>query len=194
MESDVQIVLPACQTMVAKFREFHKSLGLLLLCALVFLLHPLKVGKSRKQFWKLSILLKNERKTWKNYPKSSQDNFFLCFVRFLEELRIPIFFEIYWPLEQFFLTVGQNKFGNKILFLILLLICSYRLPIYIEIFLACFIHNLFVVTYRVPHCKVYILNWLWRVETCKLDFVWRYLYIPKIGEFEFYQPVFKKRT
>ena len=55
-------------------------------------LYIVKVSKSRKQFWKLSILPKNERKTWKNYPKSSQDNFFSCFVRFLEELRIPIFF------------------------------------------------------------------------------------------------------
>ena len=30
---------------------------------------PLKVNKSRKQFLEFSILPKNERKTWKNYPK-----------------------------------------------------------------------------------------------------------------------------
>ena len=56
-----------------------------------------KVSKSRKQFLELSILPKNERNTWKNYPKSSQDNFFSCFVRCLEGLRISFFFEIYWP-------------------------------------------------------------------------------------------------
>ena len=44
----------------------------------------LKVTKSRKQFLELLILPKNEWKTWKNYPKSSQDNLFSCFVRFLE--------------------------------------------------------------------------------------------------------------
>ena len=27
--------------------------------------------------------------------------------------------------------------------------------------------------YRVPHGKVDISNWFWRVEICKLDFVWR---------------------
>ena len=66
------------------------------LCIGFFLL---KVIKSRKQFLELSILPINERKTWKNYPKSSQDIFFSCFVCFLEDLRIPIFFlRFYWPL------------------------------------------------------------------------------------------------
>ena len=46
--------------------------------------------------------------------------------------------------------------------------------------------------YRVPYGKVYILNWLWQIEICKLDFVWRYLYISEVKEFEFHQPVFKK--
>ena len=59
-----------------------------------------KVSKSRKQLWKLSILPKNERKTWKNYPKSSQDNFFSGFVRFFGRIENSnFFFEIYWPLE-----------------------------------------------------------------------------------------------
>ena len=39
---------------------------------------------------------------------------------------------------------------------------------------------------------MYILNWLWWVEICKLDFVWRYLYIPEVKEFEFHQPVFNQ--
>ena len=45
-----------------------------------------KVSKSRKQFLELSILPKNERKTWKNYPKSSHDIFFshVLFGFFLE--------------------------------------------------------------------------------------------------------------
>ena len=41
------------------------------------------------------------------------------FVGFLGYEKTRLFaFEIYWPLEQFFLTVGQNNFGNKIPFLI----------------------------------------------------------------------------
>ena len=35
----------------------------------------LKVSKSGKQFLELSILPKNERKTWKNYPKISRVSF-----------------------------------------------------------------------------------------------------------------------
>ena len=50
---------------------------------------PVKVGKSQNQFLEFSILPNNERKTWKNYPKSSRDIFFSCFVHFLEELIIP---------------------------------------------------------------------------------------------------------
>ena len=53
---------------------------------------PIKVSKSWKQFLEFLILPKNEQKTWKSYPKSSQDNFFSCFVRFLEELRITTYF------------------------------------------------------------------------------------------------------
>ena len=50
----------------------------------------LKVSKSRKQFLVFSILPKNEQKTKKYYPESSQD------IVFLEELRIPkISFEIF---------------------------------------------------------------------------------------------------
>ena len=49
-------------------------------------------------------------------------------------------------------------------------------------------------SYRVPHGKVDILNWLWQIEIGKLDFFWRYLYIPEVREFEFHQPVFKKVT
>ena len=53
-----------------------------------FVFTLLEVSKSQKQFFRIINSSKNERKTWKNYPKSSQDNFFSCFVRFLEELRI----------------------------------------------------------------------------------------------------------
>ena len=60
----------------------------------------LKVSKSRKQFLELSILPKNERKTWKKYPKRSQNNIFSCFVCFFENV-----FQIYWLLEQFLWTV-----------------------------------------------------------------------------------------
>ena len=60
---------------------------------------PLMVNKSRKQFLEFSILPKNERKTWKNYPKSSQDIFFSSFVRFFGRIEnCNIFFEIYSPL------------------------------------------------------------------------------------------------
>ena len=60
--------------------------------------YKLKVSKSQKQFLESSLLPKNDWKSWKNYPKSSQDNFFV-FRLFLEELIIPkIAFEIHWPL------------------------------------------------------------------------------------------------
>ena len=58
----------------------------------------LNVSKSWKQFLKLSILPKNERKTWKNY----QDNFSSCF---LKGLRIPIFFQ--------YLLTAKNCFVLK---------------------------------------------------------------------------------
>ena len=78
----------------------------------------LKVNKSRKQFLEFSILPKNKRKTWKNF-KSSQDNFILCLVQFLEELRIPKnVFEIYWPLGHdlgFFKNSWKMKSFNHIL-------------------------------------------------------------------------------
>ena len=66
------------------------------------MLLKLKVTKSQKQFLESLILPKNKQKTWKNYAKNSQDNFFSCFVRFWEELWIPIFF---WDL----LTLGYKK-------------------------------------------------------------------------------------
>ena len=46
--------------------------------------------------------------------------------------------------------------------------------------------------YRVSHIKMFLLNWLWQIQICKLDFVWRYLYIPEVKEFEFHQLVSKK--
>ena len=59
----------------------------------------LKVSKSQKQFLELSILPKNERKTWKNYPKSSQDDFFLVVGSFFwKNWEFQFFLEIYWPL------------------------------------------------------------------------------------------------
>ena len=39
---------------------------------------------------------------------------------------------------------------------------------------------------------MFLLNWLWHIEICKLDFAWRYLCIPEVMAFEFYPPVFKK--
>ena len=50
------------------------------------------------------------------------------------------------------------------------------------------------VIYRVSHIEMFLLNWLWQIEICKLDFVWRYLYIPEVWKFAFHQPVFKKLT
>jgi hypothetical protein len=47
-------------------------------------------------------------------------------------------------------------------------------------------------TYRVPHGKVDILNWLWWVEICKSDLVWRWFGNPEIWEFYALQPVFVK--
>ena len=41
-------------------------------------------------------VLNSSKKTNVRLPMSSQDNFFYCFIRFLEELRIPKFaFEVY---------------------------------------------------------------------------------------------------
>ena len=57
-----------------------------------------KVSKSLKQFLESSILPKNEWKTWKNYPKSSQDNFFSCFVRFWKNWEFQFLF---WDLRTF---------------------------------------------------------------------------------------------
>ena len=39
---------------------------------------------------------------------------------------------------------------------------------------------------------MFLLNWLWQIEICKLDFAWRYLCIPEVMAFEFHTPVFKK--
>ena len=47
--------------------------------------------------------------------------------------------------------------------------------------------------YRVFHIEMFLLKWLWHIELCNLDFVWRCLYIPEVIEFEFHQPVFKKK-
>ena len=43
--------------------------------------------------------------------------------------------------------------------------------------------------YRVSHIEMFLLNWLWQIEICKLDFVWRYLYISEVWKFEFHEPV-----
>ena len=59
----------------------------------------LKVNKSQKQFLDWSILPKNKGKTWNNYPKSSQDIVFLCFVRFLGRIENSNFF--FWDLLTF---------------------------------------------------------------------------------------------
>ena len=40
--------------------------------------------------------------------------------------------------------------------------------------------------YRVFHIEMFLLKWLLQIEICKLDFVWRYLYIPEIRKFEFH--------
>ena len=67
----------------------------------------LKVIKSQKQFLDFSILPKNERKTWKHYPKSSQDNFFLCFVWVFWRIEF-YFFEINGPLALLSRNVLQS--------------------------------------------------------------------------------------
>ena len=82
---------------------YHSQLGRFFYEVGLWFLFEIKVIKPPKQFLELSILPKNERKTWKNHPESSQDNFFWCFLRFLEELRIPFFFEIYWSLEELYI-------------------------------------------------------------------------------------------
>ena len=48
--------------------------------------------------------------------------------------------------------------------------------------------------YRVFHIEVFFLNWLWQIEICKLDFVWRWFWHPEIMQFEFQLPVFKEIT
>ena len=48
------------------------------------------------KFWNYQFFQKTNERLKKNYPKSSQNKFFLCFIRLLEELRIPkIAFDIY---------------------------------------------------------------------------------------------------
>ena len=46
--------------------------------------------------------------------------------------------------------------------------------------------------YRVSHIETNFLNWLWQIEICKLEFVWRRFWNSEIWIFEFHQPVFKK--
>ena len=48
--------------------------------------------------------------------------------------------------------------------------------------------------YRVFHIELFLLKWLWQIGICKLDFAWRYLYIPEVWKFEFHQPVSEKVT
>ena len=49
-------------------------------------------------------------------------------------------------------------------------------------------------SYRVSHIEVFFLNWLWQIEICKLDFLWRWFWHPEIMKFEFQRPVFKEMT
>ena len=44
----------------------------------------------------------------------------------------------------------------------------------------------------ISYWNVPFLNWLWKIEICKLEFVWRWFWYPEITYFEFHQPVFKK--
>ena len=39
---------------------------------------------------------------------------------------------------------------------------------------------------------MFLLKWLWQIEICKLDFVWRHLYIPEVGKFEFPSTSYQK--
>ena len=50
----------------------------------------------------------------------------------------------------------------------------------------------FQVRYRVSHIETYFLNWLWQIEICKLEFVWRWFWNPEVWIYEFHQPVCKK--
>ena len=54
--------------------------------------------------------------------------------------------------------------------------------------------NMLCNIYRVFHIEVFFLNWLWQIEICKLDFVWRWFWHPEIMQFEFQLPVFKEIT
>ena len=71
---------------------------------------------------------------------------------------------------------------------------SIKLESFELVLLSKHMHCTLLTSYRVHHGKVGFLNWLWQIEIYKLDFVWRYLYIPEFCEFEFHQPVFKKVT
>ena len=51
-----------------------------------------EVSKSQNQFLALLFFQKTNERLDKNYPKTSQDIFFSCFVDFLQELRIQFFF------------------------------------------------------------------------------------------------------
>ena len=77
------------------------------------------------------------------------------------------------------LTLSQQ--GGQIVPNILLLPLRILRPSYASglSLLFLYVHYMYCM-YRVPHCKVCIVNWLWQVEIRKLDFVWRYLYIPEV--------------
>ena len=85
-----------------------------------------------------------------------------------------LFLKIFWSVL-FFDMVGFIYILNMLFF-------SSSFTFWSSKIASCSIGN-----YRVPHGKVDILKQLWQIETCKLDFVWRYLYISKVGELEFHQ-------
>ena len=48
-------------------------------------------------------------------------------------------------------------------------------------------------TYRVSHIEMTLMNWLWRIEICKLNLVWRWFWNAEIRNAWVAPPFFKKK-
>ena len=40
-----------------------------------------------------------------------------------------------------------------------------------------------VFRYRVSHIETYFMNWIWQIEICKLNFIWRWFWNPEVRIF-----------
>ena len=97
----------------------------------------------------------------------------------------------------FFMNICTSQWGKIVSkFTLEFLLFNYDFKLYFWTFTLKFIHCekatkskkknivfLFDITYRVSHFGMFLLNWLWQIEICKLDFVWRWIWNPEIVYF-----------